>query len=85
MMGDSTMKLVLCPLFLLIASANLSAKTITVDISGVKPGPVERCKRRQRVAGGLGGWSESSLAGEFFVGFREACDRRRQRRWPRGA
>ena len=38
------MKLILCPLFLLIASANLQAKTISVDMSGVKPGPVSVAK-----------------------------------------
>ena len=38
------MRLVLCPLVLLIAGANLSAKTINVDISGVKPGPVSVAK-----------------------------------------
>ncbi len=34
------MKLGFCSLFLVLASAKLSAKMLTVDISGVKPGPV---------------------------------------------
>jgi hypothetical protein len=38
------MRLILYPLFLLIASANLQAKTISVDMSGVRPGPVSVSK-----------------------------------------
>jgi hypothetical protein len=38
--GDSTMRLVLCPLVLLIAAADLHAITMTADLSGVRPGPV---------------------------------------------